>query len=128
MGEFPSHSDNLVSLRRIEGQVRGVQRMIEESGQRWEANAKYLPGSPDIVLPDRNIAVFVHGCFWHRHDSCSRATFPKTNKKYWRAKFKDNIARDRDKELQLQEQGWKVVIIWECEASNAEVVKSRLGL
>jgi DNA mismatch endonuclease, patch repair protein len=80
---------------------------------------KRLPGTPDIVIAPERIAIFVHGCFWHRHEGCRYATTPKSNASFWREKFAANVRRDaRDVEL-LHSIGWRVLIAWECELRTA---------
>jgi DNA mismatch endonuclease (patch repair protein) len=82
---------------------------------RFSKNSRDLPGSPDIVFRASRVAVFVHGCFWHRHKGCPLATTPRSNIGYWRAKFAANLERDRRKLSELRRVGWKVVVVWQCE-------------
>jgi DNA mismatch endonuclease, patch repair protein len=86
-----------------------------------------LPGTPDIVLRRHRTVVFVHGCFWHRHDGCARTTSPKTRRAFWKQKFDRNVERDLDKNRALRKLGWRVVIVWECETRNPQKLKKRLG-
>ena len=72
-------------------------------------------GNPDLVFPKHKVAIFVHGCFWHRHSGCKRTTTPKTNIQFWQRKFDSNVARDRRVSAALTALGWRVVVIWECE-------------
>jgi len=95
-----------------------VRSLLHLIGFRFRIHRKDLPGSPDIVLPKYRTVIFVHGCFWHRHEGCSRCTTPSTNRKYWQKKFKANVARDKEVISNLEEDGWKVCIIWECEAKK----------
>ncbi|XOF35375.1 MAG: very short patch repair endonuclease [Candidatus Electrothrix sp. YB6] len=81
-----------------------------------------MPGSPDLVLPKYKAAVFVHGCYWHRHEGCSRATVPKSNTEFWQKKFNANVARDRRVQKELEELHWLVVVLWECEIINDPTV------
>jgi len=74
-----------------------------------------LPGSPDVVFPRERLAIFVHGCFWHRHPNCRRTTMPKTNAAYWHQKFAANVERDGRKIAELRRMGWKTLVVWECE-------------
>ena len=74
-----------------------------------------VPGHPDIAYPGRKVAIFVHGCFWHHHDGCKYASTPSTNVEYWENKFATNIARDEKNRRLLEEMGWKVIVVWECE-------------
>jgi DNA mismatch endonuclease (patch repair protein) len=89
-------------------------------GLRFRLHAKELPGSPDIVLRPARIAVFVHGCYWHRHPGCRFATTPKTNTAFWEAKFSGNTERDKKVKNDLMEMGWMPITVWECEVIDAE--------
>ena len=93
--------------------VRKLLRNLGWPGYRlhWKTPA----GRPDIVYPGRKIAIFVNGCFWHRHEGCKKATNPKSNQEFWNAKFERNVARDARVTAELEEAGWQVVTIWECE-------------
>lgn len=103
-----------------------VRRLLHEMGLRFRLQRKDLPGTPDLVLPKYRTVIFTHGCFWHRHGNCSKATTPKTRAEFWQRKFDDNIARDAASEVKLIEQGWRVLIIWECETTKPEALKRRL--
>lgn len=92
-----------------------VRRTLHAMGYRYVLHDKRLPGSPDIVFPSRRIAVFVHGCFWHRHPDCSRATVPRGRRQYWEEKFARNVDRDIKNLRCLEQLGWKSYVIWECE-------------
>lgn len=91
-----------------------VRRALFAAGYRYRINVNGLPGSPDILLPGRRLAIFVHGCFWHRHKGCRFATTPRTRAEFWQDKFARNVARDADKRGQLEAAGWLVAEIWEC--------------
>lgn len=95
-----------------------VRRYLHAAGMRFRVNDQRLPGSPDLVFPARRVAVFVHGCFWHRHPGCARSTIPSTNPLFWDTKFKSNVSRDRKREEQLTAMGWTVITIWECETQD----------
>lgn len=84
------------------------------AGFRYRLHRRGLPGSPDLVFPKYRAALFVHGCFWHRHEGCSYTTSPKTNRDFWRLKFEGNVSRDARNVALLGEQGWRVAIVWEC--------------
>lgn len=92
-----------------------VRRALHASGLRFRLHARDLPGSPDIVLPKYRSVVFVHGCFWHRHAGCRYCTTPKSNAEFWSRKFAANVERDRRQRRLLQERGWKVFTVWECQ-------------
>lgn len=97
-----------------------VRRTLHRLGGRYRLHRKDLPGSPDIVMPSRKIALFVHGCFWHRHENCKMASTPKTREEFWNAKFDANMARDRRNTESLEQIGWRVEVIWECETKKPE--------
>jgi DNA mismatch endonuclease (patch repair protein) len=92
-----------------------VRRIVHRLGYRYRLHVRQLPGCPDLVFPSRHKAIFVHGCFWHRHARCRYASFPKTRKKFWRTKFDSNIARDRRARRELKRMEWDVLTIWQCE-------------
>lgn len=91
-----------------------VRRFLHAEGFRFRLHRRDLPGTPDIVLPRYHAAVFVHGCFWHRHEGCRYTTTPATHPEFWQQKFQANRARDQRDLSALVSEGWKVVIIWEC--------------
>ena len=92
-----------------------VRKYLFRSGFRYRKNVNALPGKPDIVLPKYKTVIFVHGCFWHRHEGCRYATTPSTNSEYWQQKFHRNIENDIRHSKELSEMGWNVITIWECE-------------
>lgn len=97
--------------------VRGLAHAL---GYRFRLHRKDLPGSPDLVFPSRHKVVFVHGCYWHRHPGCRRASTPGTRRDFWEAKFARNVERDARKERELRQAGWDVLTIWECETRDVE--------
>lgn len=97
-----------------------VRRMLFSSGYRFRLHRRDLPGAPDIVMPGRKVAVFVHGCFWHRHQGCRLAKMPATRPEFWKAKLEANVARDRRAVEKLQALGWRVLWVWECSTRDAE--------
>ena len=103
-----------------------VRRALHRLGLRFRLQQRDLPGRPDIVLPRHRLAVFVHGCFWHHHSACPKATMPKTRVDFWSSKLEANQARDRRVASDLVEAGWRVLTVWECETRNAEVLTKRL--
>ena len=105
---------------------RAVRRIAHRMGLRFRLCRKDLPGRPDLVLPKYRLAVFVHGCFWHQHEGCQYAHIPKTRTEYWKDKFARNVVRDGENEESLRYLGWNVVVIWECEVGDEEVVRERL--
>jgi len=103
-----------------------VRSLLHKLGFRFRLHRNEMPGKPDIVLPKYKTAIFVHGCFWHRHTGCKRATFPKSNVEYWLEKFKKNVRRDKRNRMDLENTGWKFVLIWECEIKDIEKLKRKL--
>lgn len=116
-------------------QVRGkdtspemrVRRAAHASGLRFRLHRKDLPGKPDLVFAKHRVALFVHGCFWHRHSGCSKASMPKSRTEFWRAKFDANVARDARVTTKLQSTGWRVVTVWECETKDPVKLHSLLA-
>jgi len=108
------------------GPERAVRRLLTSLGLRYRLQRKDLPGAPDIVLPGRKLALFVHGCFWHGH-ACKRgARAPKTNADYWRAKIARNVVRDAASLTALAELGWRAEVIWECDLKTPDALTERL--
>lgn len=99
-----------------------VRRFLHARGLRFRLHCKDLPGRPDLAFPSRRVALFVHGCFWHRHPGCKLATMPTTRVEFWKAKFEATIARDSATLTALEQAGWTTLIIWECEL-NAEALE-----
>lgn len=92
-----------------------VRRAAHRLGYRFRLHRRSLPGRPDLVFPSRRAAIFVHGCFWHRHGGCRKASTPKTRVEFWEAKFARNVERDAEVQQRLRAAGWRVLVIWECE-------------
>ncbi len=103
---------------------RKVRSLLHKLGYRFRIHRPDLPGKPDIVLPKRRTVVFVHGCFWHRHQGCPRATTPASRQEYWLPKFRRTVDRDRKNQEELRQRGWNVVVVWECETKD---LKEKLG-
>ena len=97
-----------------------VRSFLHGQGLRFRIHRKDLPGKPDLVLPRYRTAIFVHGCFWHRHEGCSRATAPSTRIDFWNRKFSRNVERDSESQSALKQEGWNVLVIWECELSTID--------
>jgi DNA mismatch endonuclease (patch repair protein) len=119
-------------MRRVKGRDTSpelkVRRMLWGLGLRYRLHRKDLPGAPDIVLPGRRLAIFVHGCFWHGHDCPRGARVPKQNRDYWTAKIGGNRARDLKSQAALGAAGWTPVIVWECELKDEAALRTRLKL
>ncbi len=95
-----------------------LRKALHRLGFRYRIHNAGLPGKPDLVFRRYKTVVFVHGCFWHRHAGCSIATTPKSNTAFWLEKFEKTMARDKRVTTQLEEQGWRVLVVWECELST----------
>ena len=93
--------------------------LLHRAGYRFRKNVSDLPGTPDVVLPKYDTVIFVHGCFWHRHDCRKGRSMPSTNREFWEEKFDRNIKRDKENKKNLQQLGWQVLIVWECELNDA---------
>lgn len=103
-----------------------VRKFLFSQGFRYRKNDRRLPGHPDIVLPKYHTVVFVHGCFWHRHPDCSKASTPTNNREFWQQKFDKNVERDSREQEKLKEKGWHVIVVWECELSDKSKRNKRL--
>lgn len=95
-----------------------IRKYLFSQGFKYRKNVKELPGKPDIVLPKYKTVIFVHGCFWHHHEDCKYSKLPETRQEFWKKKIFDNVSRDSKNYLALQYQGWKVIIIWQCEINS----------
>lgn len=105
-----------------------VRSMAHRMGFRFRVHQKELPGRPDLVFARHRLVVFVHGCFWHRHKGCANATMPKTRPEFWQSKFNGNVERDRRNCRQLVRLGWRILVIWECEAEDPAKLASILAV
>jgi DNA mismatch endonuclease, patch repair protein len=118
-------------MRRVKGKDTApemkVRRMLWAMGARYRLHRKDLPGAPDIVLPGRKLAIFVHGCFWHGHDCARGARTPKANRGYWEAKIGRNRARDASNLGALEAQRWRVLTLWECTLRDEERLAETLA-
>lgn len=104
-----------------------VRQLLHRLGYRFRLHRAGLPGRPDLVFPSRRKIIFVHGCFWHAHEDCKVANRPKSRRSYWDAKFKRNRARDEANQKSLQQDGWRVFVVWECETNSDVSLASRLA-
>lgn len=98
-----------------------VRSILHRMGYRFRLHRKDLPGRPDIVLPKFRTVILVHGCFWHRHESCPRAAVPSTRRDFWKAKFERNVKRDEEVQGALRALGWRVIVVWECEVADDDL-------
>ena len=117
-------------MRRVKGKDTSpelkVRKALTALGARYRLHRKDLPGKPDVVLPGRRLAIFVHGCFWHGHDCARGARVPKQNRDYWLGKVGRNLTRDAASCEALAALGWRVETIWECELKDAATLARRL--
>lgn len=102
-----------------------VRRALHSRGYRYRLHDKRLPGKPDIVLPGRKVAIFVHGCFWHGHE-CPKGALPKSKLDYWGPKLAANRERDAARTGELEQLGWRVLTVWQCETRDREALAERL--
>ncbi|WP_269933503.1 very short patch repair endonuclease [Aminobacter sp. HY435] len=111
------------NMSRIRGRDTRPEMMLRSAlhaiGLRFRLHASDLPGRPDIILPKHRLAVFVHGCFWHRHADCKYCTTPAANAEFWREKFSRNVERDLENSNKLVAAGWRVYVAWECEIKRS---------
>lgn len=115
------------NMAKIKGKDTGpellVRRAAHALGLRFRLHRRDLPGTPDLAFPGRRVALFVHGCFWHRHEGCRMAYTPKSRVEFWQTKFNGNVARDVRKQAELDARGWTVVVIWECETRDQDALR-----
>lgn len=122
-GKRPSFDDVAESRRRNMSAIRGkdtkpeltVRQALHHMGYRFRLHARNLPGHPDLTFPARRKVVFIHGCFWHRHQGCRNSVMPSMRHDFWRAKLEGNVARDARNRQLLKERRWSVIVVWECE-------------
>jgi DNA mismatch endonuclease, patch repair protein len=103
-----------------------VRALLRSASVRYRTHAKTLPGTPDIILQDARVVIFVHGCFWHGHNRCSRGALPRQNVEFWSNKIAKNKRRDRAVSRQLRQRGWTVVTVWECRIQKQNVLLARI--
>lgn len=118
------------NMSRIRGKdtspEKRVRSQLHRMGYRFRLHRRDLPGNPDIVFASRRIALFVHGCFWHRHAGCKNCTTPTNNRTFWISKLEGNAARDRNIRRALRKIGWKSFVIWECQTEKAHKLEATL--
>ena len=105
-----------------------LRRALHARGFRFRLHSKNVCGRPDLVLPKYRAVVFVHGCFWHRHEGCRYTTTPSTRQEFWRAKFTANVARDATVRGKLLKDGWRVATVWECALRKPDQVNATTDL
>lgn len=105
-----------------------VRQGLHRAGYRFRLHARGLPGKPDLILPKWRAAIFVHGCFWHRHPGCRFATTPATRPDFWSEKFRQNVLRDQRNQAALRDQGWRVATVWECDLRLGTEIVDKLAV
>lgn len=119
MADVHTPEQRSYNMSRIHGKNTKPEELVRKylfaQGFRYRKNDARLPGKPDIVLPKYKTVIFVNGCFWHGHEGCKYFVWPKSNEQFWRNKIEGNISRDQRNTMLLRENGWKVVVVWECE-------------
>ena len=125
VNEVASMADRLTkekrswNMSRIRGKDTKIEVMVRKylflKGFRFHKNVANMPGKPDIVLPKYRTVIFIHGCYWHRHKGCKNCTTPSTNREFWLKKFEKNVQSDLRSQQILESEGWKVLVLWECE-------------
>jgi DNA mismatch endonuclease (patch repair protein) len=117
-------------MRRVKSRDTGaemqVRRLLHSLGYRYRLHKKDLPGRPDLAFLSRRKVIFVHGCFWHQHNGCSKAKRPKTNVQFWDDKLNRNIERDRENQKDLEKAGWDIFIAWECKITDIQGLEEDL--
>jgi DNA mismatch endonuclease, patch repair protein len=101
-----------------------VRSVLHKAGYRFRIHCGNLPGKPDLIFPKYKLALFVHGCFWHRHENCKYCYTPKSRLEFWNKKFIKNVQRDEFVKRKLEEIGWHVFIIWECQTNDHNIILS----
>ena len=99
-----------------------LRRLVHGMGFRYRLHGRGLPGKPDLVFASRRAVIFMHGCFWHRHENCKLARLPKSGLAFWKTKLEENRRRDLRNQQRLQAEGWRVLVIWECELNDLDRV------
>ena len=132
MADVHSPETRSYNMSRIRGKdtkpEETVRKYLFSNGFRYRKNVASLPGKPDIVLPKYKVCIFVNGCFWHGHEGCKYFVWPKNNAEFWKRKITSNMARDKHSHALLEQSGWRVLTIWECElkGSNLEPFLEKL--
>lgn len=103
-----------------------VRSILHRLGFKFRKNVSSIVGKPDIVLPKYKTIIFVHGCFWHQHKGCKKSRRPKTNIDFWNIKLDKNIERDKKTEIELKKKGWSILIIWDCEVKDKDLLIQKL--
>lgn len=104
-----------------------VRSIVHGMGYRFRLHGHGLPGRPDLVFRSKRKVIFVHGCFWHRHSGCKLARMPKSRLEFWEPKLQGNAERDRRTQSDLEDMGWASLVVWECEVSDGDLVRKKVG-
>ena len=130
MADFLTPSQRSAHMARIRradtAPELAVRKLLHHHGYRFRVQQKGVPGRPDIALPGRQKAIFVHGCFWHAHEGCEDCRVPKTRSDFWLSKFENNRSRDRRLLAAAEALGWKCLVVWECETRDCRILLQRL--
>lgn len=114
-------------MRRVRGKDTAPERIVRkvatQMGYRYRLHYSAVPGRPDLAFPSRKKVIWVHGCFWHRHDGCRMATVPKSRQRFWEGKFEANNARDQRNVVEARALGWELLIVWQCETLDMECLR-----
>ena len=125
MADTLSQTERSERMSRIRGKnsvaEMRLRRLIHGMGFRYRLHVKTLPGTPDLVFPSRKAVIFMHGCFWHRHQDCRLARMPKSRVAFWREKLEANKQRDEENVRRLNEMGWRVLVVWECQMKEKDL-------
>ena len=109
------------------GPERSLRRLLTDLGYRYRLQYANAPGRPDVAFPGRRKAIWMHGCFWHRHPGCRNARLPKSRREFWVPKLEGNRRRDLATQREARRQGWRTLVAWECELRNPERLSRRLA-
>ena len=123
MSDFMTKAQRSSAMAAVRGSETAIERILRShlhrEGFRFRKNVRKLPGRPDIVLPKYRCVIFVNGCFWHHHKDCKRSKLPATRREFWAKKIENNVKRDQRQMSELRKDGWRVLLIWECELKDS---------
>ena len=132
MADVHSPETRSFNMSRIHGKDTKPEELVRKylfsQGFRYRKNDKRLPGKPDIVLPKYRTVIFVNGCFWHMHENCKYFVLPKSNVDFWKNKLEQNVERDKKSIISLEQAGWRVITIWECELKGSQAQATLDGI
>ena len=125
VSEQRSRNMSAIKSKNTKPEIR-VRKILHSMGYRFRLHSKNLPGSPDIVLPKYKTVIFVHGCFWHRHENCKYSKIPKTREEFWNKKFRSNVKRDLEIQEKINNIEWRSIVIWECETKDIGNLRDKI--